>query len=149
MLSRGIFIQVFSPLIYFESTVKCFPFIFRLPYFFPFGIVSISFTAEGGDVPTEGECYTIWFPIKFAICCCKSLNKLFFFLKIESESLTRAISINNTGGTQDAGDKRCLDHNVLAWKGGFCIWGHRCALDVCGPDLGNSFFSPMISQTRI
>lgn len=88
MLSRSIFIQIFSPLIYFESTVKCFPFIFRLPYLFPFGIVSISFTAEGSDGLTEGECYMIRFTIKFAICCSKSLGKLFSF-KAGSECLIK------------------------------------------------------------
>lgn len=79
MLSRSIFIQIFSHLIYFESTVKCFPFIFTLPYLFPFGIASISFTAEGSDVLTEGECNTIWFPIKFAVCSFKSLGEIIFF----------------------------------------------------------------------
>lgn len=72
----------------------------------PFSIWNcVSFTAEGSDVLTEGEGYMIWFLIKFAICCSKSLDKNYFLLKLRVSASQRLISVNNIGGTQGAWDE--------------------------------------------
>lgn len=56
-----------------------FPSLFSLPYLFPFGIVSISFTAEGSDVLAGGKRDVSWFPLLLAaLKVCKN----YFLLKL-------------------------------------------------------------------